>query len=256
ALGVVSRHVALARGVEQVRACASQALLQHRPGQPGRSSEEAGRVELEHLHVAHFETGAITHCNAVAGFLSRRCSNAIHRRGPASSNDDDPGANDDEPARTHVEPRDTGELTGIVENQVESTDVLEFARTEAEHLITEAAHDLDTRKVATVHRAVEALACKGFLVDPTIFTPIEEAPDTSLELVNYAWRIADQRPGEFLVIEVLPAVERVGKMQLKRIGWIEDGVVATLHHASATRATDGTLAQQGDVEARVRGCRV
>jgi hypothetical protein len=57
-----------------------------------------------------------------------------------------------------------------------------------------------------MHGAIERLARKGFLMDLSVGSPVEETADPRFELPDHAWRVIDQRPGELLVVEKAPAL--------------------------------------------------
>src|SRR5439155_11103320 len=68
-LRVVPLHEALAEAVVEPRARTAKTLLQYRSRQRRVAREQAGRVELEHLHVADLEARTEAHRDAVPGLL-------------------------------------------------------------------------------------------------------------------------------------------------------------------------------------------
>ena len=78
---VVIGHEAALGAVEQIPAGAAQAFLQDRAGHARLGArEQAGRMELHHLHVAQRQAGAQRHGDAVHALVARGRVVAVHGR--------------------------------------------------------------------------------------------------------------------------------------------------------------------------------
>ena len=87
----------------------------------------------------------------------------------------------------------------------------------APHLLHQARHDFDASQVATVHGAIKRLSGKGLLMDGAIGVTVEEAPHAILQLADALRGSGDQRPGQFLVIEVSTAFDGVAEVLVQRV---------------------------------------
>ena len=91
-LRIVALHVALAQAVEEARARAAQAFLEQAAGGDGAAHQQAGRMELQHLHVDESRAGAEAHRHAVAGLFERGRGDAVHVRAAAGGEQRGPRA--------------------------------------------------------------------------------------------------------------------------------------------------------------------
>ena len=109
------------------------------------------------------------------------------------------------------------------------------------HLLGEPVHDLDAGEVALVHRAVERLPGERLLVDRAVGIAVEEAAELVLELVDALDGAGDERPGEVLIGQPLPAFDRVHEVALDRVARRERDVVAALDHPRAAALAEQSL---------------
>ena len=73
----------------------------------------------------------------------------------------------------------------LIEEEVERTPVLELACPDPQHLVAQAAHDLEPGLVGPVHGAVEALSAERLQVELAGCRAVEEAAELLLELVDH-----------------------------------------------------------------------
>jgi hypothetical protein len=87
----------------------------------------------------------------------------------------------------------------------------------AEHLLHQARHDLDTGEIAAVHGAIKRLPGEGLLMDSAIGVTVEEAAHAVFQLVDALGGGFDQRPGQFLIVEVRTALDGVPEVLVQRV---------------------------------------
>ena len=146
---------------------------------------------------------------------------------------------------SHVEHREAGQLAVSVEDEVERADVLELARADAQHLVAQAAHDLDAGQVAPVDGPVEALAGERLLVERAVRCRDRRGS-------RRCSRARGSRRGASLTsaqasswsLRNRAALERVGEVQRRASRRVEHRVVAALDHARAAGSADGALARR------------
>ena len=251
---IVTLHEALFRAVEQEPAGAAQPFLEHRAGHARSGArEQAGRMELHHLHVAQRQAGAQRHREAVAALLARRRVVAIHRRAAAGGQQHGLRLHEHELAGAHVDHQHAGDRRSVRRrDQLDRAMLLEPADAARPHLLGEPIHDLDAGQVALVHRAVERLSGERLLVDRAVGIAVEEAAELVLELADPLDRLGHQRPGEVLVGEPLAAFDRVHEVALDRIAGCQRDVVAALDHSRAAALAQQPLDRDGDRKRRDR----
>lgn len=223
---VVARHETLALRIQQVAAGAAQAFLQHRSGHARiRPRQQAGRVELHHLHVAEREAGPQRHGHAVARLVARRRVIPVHGRPAAGREKHGACLNEHEIARPHVDEQHAG--NGVAMRRPDQFDrpmLFQPVDAAGPYLFSEPVDDLDPGQVALVDGPVEGLAGEGLLMDGAVGIAVEEAAEFVLELADARLGDRDQHPGEILVVEPLTALDRVHEMAFDRI----PGASATL----------------------------
>ena len=111
-------------------------------------------------------------------------------------------------------------------------------------------HYLDAGEVTPVDRAVETLPGESLLEDVSPAVPVEETPQR-LQFGNNPGRLVDQQPGQFLVVDEPSAANSVFEMPLEGILWIQDRVIAALHHTSAAALANLTLGDDHDIQVGV-----
>ena len=198
---------------------AAQAFLQHGAGHAGvRAGEEAGRMELHHLHVAQRQAGAQRHGDAVHALVAGGRVVAVH--GGAAAGREQHGAGADEAQRAgadvgHQHAGDRGAVGGGDER--ERAMLLEPADRRARpHLLHQPVDDLDAGEVALVDGAVEGLAGERLAVQAAVGIAVEEAADLVFKLAHPLDRAGHQRPGELLVRQPFAALDGVHEMALDR----------------------------------------
>jgi hypothetical protein len=251
---VVARHEPLAGAVEEIAARAAQALLDDRAGHARvRSGEEAGRMELHHLHVAQAEPGAQRHREAVARLVAGRRVVLVHRRAAAGREHHRFRAHQHEPAGAHVGEQHAGDALPVPGgDQLHRAVLLQAPDAARPDLLGEPVDDLDAGEIALVDGAVEGLSREGLLVQGAVGVAVEEAAELVLELAHALHGDAHERPGELLVRQPRAALDRVHEVALDRIAGGERDVVAALDHARAAALPQEPLDRDRDVELRVR----
>ncbi len=251
---IIIVHEAPAVAAEEVTAGAAQTLLEHRPGHPRvGAGEEAGGVELHHLHVAQGQARLQRHGHAVAGFIARGRVIFVHRRAAAGGEQNGARLDEDELAAAHVDHQHARQGIAVAgANERNGAMLFETLDVARPHLLGEPVDDLDAGEVALVDGAVEGLAGEGLLMDRAVGVAIEEAAELALELADTKLRHGDEGPGEILLVEKLAALDRVHEMPLGGIARGQRDVVAALHHASAAAFTEQALDGDGDRKVRRR----
>jgi hypothetical protein len=248
-LVVVVAHEAVHRAVEQMAPCPAQALLQHSAGHARvRAGEQPGRMELHHLHVAQGQARAQRHRQPVHALVARRRVITIHGRPAAGRQQHRLRADKTEFAAAHIGHQHAGKRAILRRNECDRAMLLEAADRARPDLFHQPVDDLDAGEVALVHGAVEALPGEGLAVQRAVRIAIEEAADLVLELLHALDRSRHQRPGEFLMRQPFAALDRIHEMARDRVAGVERHVVATLHHAGATRLAEQALADDRDVK--------
>ena len=143
-----------------------------------------------------------------------------------------------------------------VADELDGAMLLEPADAPGPDLLGQAVDDLDAGEVALVDGAVEGLAGEGLLVDAAVGVAVEEAAQLVLQLADALDRLGDERPGEVLVRQPLPALDRVHEVALDRVARGERHVVAALDHARAAALAEQALDGHRDREPGVRLLRV
>jgi hypothetical protein len=72
-------------------------------------------------------------------------------------------------------------------------------------------------RVATVHGAIKRLPGKGLLMDGAGGVTVEEAPHAILQLADALRGGCDQRPGQFLIVEVGTTPDGVAEVLVQRV---------------------------------------
>ncbi len=248
---VVTLHEALAAAVEQAPARPAQPLLEERAGHERVGHDEAGGVELHHLHVAQAHPRAETQGDAVGRLVGRAGDHLVHGGPAAHREEDGPAAHDHEAAAADIEQQRPADLPAVAAQELHRAVLLERLDGRAPpHLLGEPVHDLDAGEVALVDRAVVGLPREGLLVDAPVRMAVEEAAVARLQLQHPARCFLDQRVDQLLVVDPAAALERVEQMRLERVRRGEDRVVAALHHARAARAPEQALDRDGHLQVR------
>src|ERR1051326_190104 len=99
-----------------------------------------------------------------------------------------------------------------------------------------------------MHRSIECLSGKGFLMDAAIRGAVEQAADFVLEFLNNPRRIFNQCPRQLLVVQKRAAFHRVLEMRLNRIVWIEHDVVTPLDHSRAAAFAEHSFGDERYVQ--------
>ncbi len=232
-VGGVALHVALAEGVVELGAGAAESFFQQAAGGDRVAGEDAGGVELHHLHVDELGAESGGHGLAVGGFFQRRRADVVHRGAGAGGGERGLGRDGDEAAAAVVEQHGADDARAGRE-EIEAAGFFEDRDVRLlEDPVAEVRHDLDAGEVAFVDGAVEALAGERFLVDRAVGVAVEEAADAVFELDDAVGRIVHECPGELLVVEELAAADRVVEVFVEGVGRVEDAVVSALDHARA-----------------------
>ncbi len=208
-------------------------------------------MKLQHLHVSHLKPGPVAHRHAVARLLAGGGRYLVHSGAATGGNHHHASAEDRQLTRANVEYGHSRDTALTVEHHVERARVRQLARTQAEHLVTQPAHDLDARLVAAMYGAAEVLRRERLLVDRAVGVAVEEAAHPCLQLVDNAGSVLNERPRQLLIVDVPAALERVGVVQIERVARVEHGIVAALHHDGATGPADDPLAHERDAQAGV-----
>ncbi len=254
---VVTLHEALAVTVREVASGAAQPFLQHGAGHARvRAGEEAGRMELHHLHVAQRQAETQGHREAVAALVARRCVVAVHRRAAAGGEQHRFRLHENVVAGADVDQEDAGKRSVVGRDEVQRAMLFQPMNATRPHLLGEAVHDLDAGEVALVHRAVERLPGERLLVNRAVGIAVEEAAELVLELADPLDCAGDERPGEVLVRQPLPALDRVHEMALDRIARRQRDVVAALDHPRAAAFAEKALDRDRHMERGIGGVRM
>ena len=245
---VVAVHEAFAAAVEQVPAGAAQAFLEDRAGHPrAGAGEQAGGVELHHLHVAQRQPGAQRHGQPVAALVARGRVVLVHRRPAAGGQQHRPRLHEHEAAVAHVDQQHAGQRAAVGGlDELDGAVLLQPRDAARPHLLGQAVDDLDAGQVALVHRAVEGLAGEGLLVHAAVGVAVEEAAELVLELVDALDGLGHQRPRQILVGQPLAALDGVHEVALDRIARGQRHVVAALDHARAAALAEQALDRDRD----------
>src|SRR4029450_14136112 len=133
-------------------------------------------MELDHLHVAQWEAGAICERDAVGGLVRGARDDLVHRRSAAHRQERRARGHDDEAARPDVEHECPRATPRSIPQELDRAALFEGPDVLApEHLLREAIHDLDPGEVALVDRPVVTLPRERLLVDPSLLRAIEES---------------------------------------------------------------------------------
>src|SRR6185295_6709595 len=119
-------------------------------------------------------------------------------------------------------------------------------------LFGEPVDDLDAGEIALVHRAVESLSGKGFLVHAAVGIAIEETTEFVFKLADPDLGLGDELPCQVLIVEPLAALDRVHEMPLDGIAGRQRDVVSALHHPRAAALAEQPLHRHRHIE-RWRG---
>ena len=230
---------------------AAQAFLQHRAGHARvGAGQQAGRMELHHLHVAQRQAGA------AAPWRGRPCSCrptacgsgtwSARRRSPAAR--PWPARSGTGPVRMSIISTPASDCAVLGRDQRHGAMLLQPPDRPRPHLLHQPVDDLDAGEVALVHRAVEGLAGEGLAVQRAVGVAVEEAADLVLQLAHALDGLGHQRPGEVLVGQPLAALDGVHEMALDGVAGVERDVVAALHHARAAALAEQALGRDGDAQ--------
>ncbi len=198
---IVIAHETRHGAVEEIAARAAQAFLQHRAGHARvGAGEQAGRVELHHLHVAQRQAEPQRHGDAVHALVARRRVVAIHRRAAAGREQHRVGRDEVQRAAADVGEQHAGERAAVARgDEGERAMLLQPGDAGAcPHLLHQAVDDLDAGEVALVDGAVEGLAGERLATcRAAVEVAVEEAADLVLEARAPARpRASTWRPGE------------------------------------------------------------
>ena len=119
-------------------------------------------------------------------------------------------------------------------------------------LFGQAVDDFNAGKVSLVHRAVEGLTGKGFLMDGAVRVAIKKAAQLVLEFADTLHCGGHQGPGQVLIGQPLAALDRVHEVPLDRVTLGQGHVVAALHHARAARFAKKAFDCHCDLQLRRR----
>ena len=250
---VVALHEARPVAAQKIAAGAAQALLQHGAGHPRAGAGiEARRVELHHLHVAQRQARLQRHRHAVAGLVARRRVVAVHGGAAAGREQHGLRPHEAQRARADVDQQHAGEPRAVAGGDQRRRPVLLQPRHRPRpDLLHQPVDDLDAGQVPLVDGAVEGLPGERLLVDAAVGIAVEIAADLVFQLADALDRALDQRPGELLVVDPGPALDRVHEMSFEAVAGRERHIVAALHHAGAAALAEQALGGDGDIERRV-----
>ena len=196
--------------------------------------------------------GAIEHAKPVDRFVRPRRVKAILRRPAAGGDERCRRLGDDELAFAHVEEQRAGyRLAGVVEQQFDRTNFFQHRNPPLHHLFGESAHDLDAGEITFVNRAIERLAGERFLFDCAVGIAIEEAAEFCLHLFDGRRGLLDERDGKILIVDVLPALERVHQVLFVRVFVVEHDVEPALHHPAASAFALERFGRDQDFQIRI-----
>ena len=251
-------HEALALAVEQVPARAAQALLQDRAGHARvGAGQQAGGVELHHLHVAQWQPQPQRHGEAVHALVAGGRVVAVHGRPAAGGQQHCARRDEAEEAGAHVDHQRARQRLPIARgDQRHGAVLLQATDRPSPHLLHQAVDDLDAGEVALVHSAVEGLPGEGLAVQRAVGVAVEEAADLVFQLVHALDGLGDERPRHLLVGQPLAALDGVHEVALDGVARIERDVVAALHHARAAALADQALGGDGHLQRRIGPMRV
>ena len=208
--GGVLLHEALAEAVEQVAALAAGALGDEAPG-----AVDAGRVELDKLHVLEREARARDHGVAVARAGVRGRARKVGAAVAAGGEDGLVRAEAVQAAVLHVE-RHHADALALVHDEVERKVLDEEGGVVLERLAVQRVQDGVARAVGgrrapvrlAVLAVVERLAAKGALVDLALVRA-RERHAVVLQLDHRARRLAAHVVDRVLVAQPVAALDRV-----------------------------------------------
>ncbi len=232
------QHEALHVAVEQVRALTSERLADKEPRR--RLVIQGRRVELHELHVRDLSTRAPRGSNPVAGRHGRIGGDAKDLARSAGRQHDGVGEVRLEFARRRVHQKrpDAASLSG---EQVDEEPVLEHGNAgSAEERFGERALDGGSGLVPRVQdprKRVAALARERYAA----FFGQVEAHAEPLERLKCLGCFADHRSHDRLVAQSLPDDERVGHVQLDRVGLAHRPGDAALRVPRGACRPDGPL---------------
>ncbi len=138
--------------------------------------------------------------------------------------------------------------SAVLRQQVQSAAFLEDLYAALQDVVAQVGHDLDSRQIALVHRAVKRLTCKRLLMNRAVRVAIEDAPDRVFQLQDPLRCFLNQPPRQFLVVEIGPSLDRVAEMSLQGISGIEHRIVAALYHAGAPALAKQSLDRDDDLQ--------
>ena len=202
-------------------------------------------MELDHFHVAQFQTGIKRHGHTVAGLVARRRVIKIHGWPATTGQQHSLGTNEEEFTGPHIDHHDAGKrVTGGGLDQRNGPAFFQPAQRIAHHLLHQPVDDLDSRQIAFMDCAVKALPGESFLMQRAIGVAVKEAAEFIFKLMDTLNSGCHQPPGEILIGQPFAADNGVHEVTLNGIRRVQRHIVATLHHPGAAAFADQSLDRQ------------
>ena len=94
--------------------------------------------------------------------------------------------------------------------------------------------------------AVKGLTSKGLLMKRAVRIAIEKTANFIFQLMDSRYRLGHKLPCHILIGKPFAANDRIHKMPLNRILWIQCHIIAALNHARAARFSNQPFNRNGD----------
>ena len=255
---IVVGHEAPHGAVEQIAAGAAQAFLQHGAGHAGVGpGEQAGRMELHHLHVAQRQAGAQAPSRGRPCSCRRRaCGSGTwsgRRRSPAAR-----------PAPRRSAARRCGCRPSARRRSSAPScaGISASARCSSSRRMPGRAHTCSISRLMISMPVRSPLCTVRSKVWPANALPCsvpsglrsKKQPISFSSSRTRSIALGHQRPGEFLVRQPFAALDGVHEMALDRVARMQRDVVAALHHAGAAAFAEQALGGNRDVELGIGAC--
>ena len=252
AIGIIIEHEAVPVAIHQITTGPTQTFLKNRsrhfcfsPGQ------QAGWVELHHFHIPQRQTPAHRHRQPIHAFVTRGGVIFVHGGATAGRHQHGFGAYQPKFASAHVDEQYAGQRRSITRgDQPNGPMFLQSLHRPRQHLLHQAADDLNSCQITLVRGAVKCLPGESLLMQAAIRVTVKKTANLIFQLMDACDGSFAQPPRHILIRKPFTADNCVHEMTFNRITWRQCDIVTTLNHARAAAFSNQAL--DGDCHLGIR----